>query len=151
MNRSPKQIKPTQYASSSIYSNQSQAAGVSFLAQRENCTTPERPNCDVLQCRWIFQRPAWRRAERQHCLHPRQGFSCLDPPVKSHDHHSFSPHRLAMSCTRKFTTSSHRRDWFSMLWFPLAELFLHRSITFDVVKSDLMVLKEQKRYNTVRQ
>ncbi len=92
------------------------------------------------------------------------------PPVKTHDHHSFSlyhhnvprPHCLTISHTLKFMTSSQSRNWFSMLWFSFrfwslfwflflmaatmwcAE-FLHCSITFDVVKSDLMVLKEQRQ------
>lgn len=48
------------------------------------------------------------------------------PPVKMHDHHSFSlyhhnvprPYRLTISYTLKFMTSSQCRNWFSMLWFP---------------------------------
>ena len=98
--------------------------------------------------------------------------SSQQPPVKTHDHHSFSlyhhnvprPRRLTISYTLKFMTSSQCRNWFSMLWFPLPStahsdfyfwwhwennalnfLFLHCSITFDVVESDVMVLKEHKQ------
>lgn len=48
------------------------------------------------------------------------------PPVKTHDHHSFSlyhhnvpcPRRPTISYTLKFMTSSQCRNWFSMPWFP---------------------------------
>lgn len=50
------------------------------------------------------------------------------PPVKTHDHHSFSlyhhnvprPHWLTISYTLKFMNSSQCRNWFSMLWLPFA-------------------------------
>lgn len=48
-----------------------------LVSSSEICTAPERPNCDVLQCRWIFHCPAWRRAKRQHRLHSHRGLSCL--------------------------------------------------------------------------
>lgn len=98
------------------------------------------------------------------------------PQVKTHDHHSFSlyhynvlhSHSLTVSYTLKFMTSSQCRNWFSMLRFPflfllilififdgsenmMCWIFLHCSITYDVVKSDLMAQKNTSSWSDIRQ
>lgn len=112
-----------------------------LVLSSENSPAPRsESNCDVLQCRWIFHCPAWRRAKRQHRL-PSSPGSLLSrqPPVKTHDHHSFSlyhhnvprPYRLTISYTLKFMTSSQRQNWFSMLWFPFSLLEPIQIFIFD--------------------
>jgi len=71
--------------------------------------------------------PCWKEGKEE-TLPPFSPGSLLSrqPKVKTHDHHSFSlyhhnvprPHRLTISYTLKFMTSSQSRNWFSMLRFP---------------------------------
>lgn len=137
----------------------------------ENGTAPKRVKLWCAAMQMDFSLPCLKEGKAV-TLPPFSPGSLLSrqPPVKTHDHHSFSlyhhnvprPHRLTISYTLKFMTSSQCRNWFSMLWFPFrfwslfwfflflmavgiwcAE-FLRSSITFDVMKSDLMVLKLHK-------
>lgn len=99
-----------------------------LISFSENCTDPKRPNwCAAMQM--DFSLPCLEEGKEVTLL-PFSPGSLLSrqPPVKTHDHHSFSlyhhnvprPHCLTISYTLKFMTSSRCRNWFSMLWFPFA-------------------------------
>lgn len=88
-----------------------------LISFSENRTAPKRPNCDVLQCRWIFHCPAWQRGNIA-SIFAIGSLLSRQPPVKTHDHHSSSlyhhnvphTHCLTISYTLKFMTSSQCRN-----------------------------------------
>lgn len=93
----------------------------------ENGTAPKRVKLWCAAMQMDFSLPCLKEGKAV-TLPPFSPGSLLSrqPPVKTHDHHSFSlyhhnvprPHRLTISYTLKFMTSSQCRNWFSMLWFP---------------------------------
>lgn len=93
----------------------------------ENGTAPERVKLWCAAMQMDFSLPCLKEGKAV-TLPPFSPGSLLSrqPPVKTHDHHSFSlyhqnvprPHHLTISYTLKFMTSSQCRNWFSMLWFP---------------------------------
>ena len=94
---------------------------------RGDCTVPKRVKLCCAAMQMDFSLPRLVEGKAVTLLSDSPGSLLYrQPPVRTHDHHSFSlyhnrvprPRRLTISYMLKFMISSHCWNWFSMLWFP---------------------------------